>query len=47
MFGGGFRGFGGFGGMQDEEEEQRQQPKKEVDTMGYYNLIGVEKKATT
>lgn len=42
MFGGGFRGFGGFGG-----EEESPAENKEVDTNKYYELLGVDKKATT
>jgi DnaJ family protein A protein 2 len=43
MFGGGFGGFGGFGGDDDE----RTGPKKEVDTNRFYELLAVDKKATT
>ena len=46
MFGGGFGGFGGFGGMQGEPED-KPESKKEVDTTEYYNMMGVDKKATT
>ena len=46
MFGGGFRGFGdfGFGGEEDNEAPAQ---NKEVDTNKYYELLGVDKKATT
>jgi DnaJ family protein A protein 2 len=46
MFGGGFRGFGdfGFGGEEDNEAPAQ---SKEVDTNKYYELLGVDKKATT
>lgn len=49
MFGGGFGGFGGFPGFGNMQNEDDSQPetKKQVDTMEYYNLIGVDKKATT
>lgn len=46
MFSGGFRGFGGFGGM-DEEQESSPQQKEEVNTTRYYELLSVDKKATT
>lgn len=45
MFGGGFRGFEGFGGFGGEEEAPAQ--TKEVDTNKFYELLGVDKKATT
>lgn len=48
MFGGGFRGFEGFGGFGNEDsEEMPNQKKEEVDTNKYYELLGVDKKATT
>lgn len=48
MFGGGFRGFEGFGGFGNEDnEEMPSQKKEEVDTNKYYELLGVDKKATT
>lgn len=49
MFGGGFRGFGDFGGFggSGEDEEMPSQKKEEVDTNKYYELLGVDKKATT
>ncbi len=46
MFSGGFRGFSNFDGM-DEEEQSPQQQKEEVNTTKYYELLGVDKKATT
>jgi DnaJ family protein A protein 2 len=45
MFGGGFRGFGDFG-MGGEESDSPAQPK-EVDTNKFYELLAVDKKATT
>lgn len=44
MFSGGFGGFGGFGGSRMDEEVPE---KKEVDSNKYYELLGVDKKATT
>lgn len=46
MFSGGFRGFGGFG-FDEEENAQQPQQKEEVNTDKYYELLGVDKKATT
>ena len=46
MFGGGFRGFGDFGFGGEEEGESAAQ-SKEVDTNKFYELLGVDKKATT
>ena len=43
MFGGGFN-FGGFGGF--EEESNSHEPKKEIDNSTFYNILGVDKKAT-
>ena len=45
MFSGGFPGFG-FGGGADEDEREAPQ-KEEADTNKYYELLGVDKKATT
>ncbi len=45
MFSGGFGGFGGFGGMDAEEDSPQQ--KEEVNSTRYYELLGVDKKATT
>jgi DnaJ family protein A protein 2 len=44
MFSGGFGGFGGFGGNGMDEEVPE---KKEVDSNKYYELLSVDKKATT
>ena len=45
MFGGGFPGFSFGGGGEDEERGAPQ--KEDVDTNKYYELLGVDKKATT
>jgi len=48
MFSGGFRGFDGFGGFGNEDDdEQPAQKKQEVDTNKFYELLNVDKKATT
>ena len=45
MFGGGFPGFSFGDGGEDDERGAAQ--KEEVDTNKYYELLGVDKKATT
>ncbi len=49
MFGGGFRGFGDFGGFggSGDDDEMPNQKKEEVNTTKYYELLAVDKKATT